>query len=76
MTLIPAVIGVTALYLLFAWLACSILCGWMAVKAGYQEKSGLATGMLLFVAGVVVWVVILVAFPKDGAGLRRAGSPE
>lgn len=70
MTLVLSVIGVTALYLLFAWLACSILCGWLAVKAGYQEKSGLATGMLLFFVGVVVWAVILVAFPKEGAGLR------
>lgn len=74
MTLVLGVIGVTALYLLFAWLACSILCGWLAVKAGYQEKSGLATGMLLFFVGVLVWAVILVAFPKEGAGLK-AGRP-
>lgn len=70
MTLVLAVIGVKALYLLFAWLACSIACGWMAKRAGYQEKSGLATGMLLFFVGLVVWAVILLAFPKEGAGLR------
>jgi uncharacterized membrane protein len=74
MTLVLGVIGVTALYLLFAWLACSILCGWLAVRAGYQEKSGLATGMLLFFVGVVVWLVILVFFPKEGAGLRAGRS--
>lgn len=74
MTLVLSVIGVTALYLLFAWLACAILCGWLAVKAGYQEKAGLATGLLLFVVGVIVWVVILLAFPKERAG-RRAGRP-
>lgn len=74
MTLVLSVIGVTALYLLFAWLACSILCGWLAVRAGYEEKSGLATGLLLFFVGVVVWVVILLLFPKEGGGLRPSRS--
>lgn len=71
MTLVLAEIGVTALYLLFAWLASSIACGWLAGQSGYQEKAGLATGMLLFVAGVVIWLVIYVAFPKEGS--RRTG---
>lgn len=71
-----AVIGATALYLLFAWLASAIICGWLAARAGYEEKSGLATGMLLFVLGVVVWIVIYLAFPKEGSvrAASRQGS--
>lgn len=69
-TILADVIGAKALYLLFAWLACSILCGWLAVKAGYQEKSGLATGMALFVVGVVIWLVVFFAFPKEGSARR------
>ncbi len=72
MTVIFAEIGVTALYLLFAWLASSIVCGVLAVRSGYQEKTGLATGMLLFVFGIVVWLVIYLAFPKEGS--RRASA--
>lgn len=68
MTLVLAEIGATALYLLFAWLLCAIACGWLAGKSGYQEKVGLATGMLLFVVGVAIWVVIYFAFPKEGSG--------
>jgi hypothetical protein len=30
--------------------------------------------MLLFVVGIVVWVVILVFFPKEGAGLKAGRS--
>ena len=72
MIMVLAEIGVQALYLLFAWLASSIACGWLAAQAGYQEKSGLATGMLLFVFGIIVWIVIYLAFPKEGS--KRAAS--
>lgn len=74
MTFVLAEIGVTALYLLFAWLASAIVCGWLAVRAGYEEKSGLATGLLLFVLGIVVWVVIYLAFPKEGSARKPASS--
>lgn len=72
MIMVLAEIGVTALYLLFAWLASSIACGWLAAQSGYQEKSGLATGMLLFFVGIIVWIVIYLAFPKEGS--KRAAS--
>lgn len=50
-------IGATALYLLFAWLASAIAASWLSERKGYGEKPGLASGLLLFVLGVVVWLV-------------------
>jgi hypothetical protein len=52
-----AVIGATALYLLYAWLASAIIASWLSDRKGYGEKVGLASGLLLFVLGVVIWLV-------------------
>lgn len=75
-----ALIGSTALYLLFIWLASAIAASWLSDRKGYGEKPGLATGLLLSVIGVIVW---LVWPPKDlsrwkvqGAIPRRGGSSE
>ena len=56
MTLV-AVIGVTALYLTFAWLGSAILASLISDRKGYGEKPGLAAGLLLAVVGVLVWLV-------------------
>ena len=56
MTLTFALIGATALWLLYAWLACCILSGWLAGRKGYSEKAGLATSMLLFFIGPIIWL--------------------
>jgi hypothetical protein len=50
-----AVIGVTALWLLFGWLAITIVCQYLAERKGYGQRWGLATG-LIFPPGVLVWV--------------------
>jgi hypothetical protein len=52
-----ALIGSTALYLLFLWLASAIAASWLSDRKGFGEKPGLATGLLLSVIGVVVWLV-------------------
>ena len=52
-----AIIGAKALWLLYLWLASGIAAGWLAARKGYGEKAGLATGLLLSVVGVVVWLV-------------------
>jgi MFS family permease len=57
MTVTAALIGAEALYLLFAWLASAIVASWLSDRKGYGEKPGLASGMLLFVIGVVIWLV-------------------
>lgn len=54
---VTALLGATALYLLFAWLASAIAASWLSDRKGYGEKVGLACGLLLFVVGVVIWLV-------------------
>ena len=53
---ILAIIGAKALWLLYAWLASGIVASWLSNRKGYGEKYGLATGLLLSVVGVVVWL--------------------
>jgi hypothetical protein len=57
MTTVIALLGVKGLYLLFVWLASAIAASWLSDRKGYGEKPGLATGLLLTVFGVVVWLV-------------------
>ena len=52
-----ALLGVNALYLTFAWLASAIAASWLSDRKGYGERAGLATGLMLSVLGVVVWLV-------------------
>ena len=52
-----ALIGATALYLTFAWLASAIAASYLSDRKGYGEKLGLASGLLLNVIGVVVWLL-------------------
>ena len=53
-----ALIGSTALFLLFVWLGSAIAASYLSDRKGYGEKAGLVTGMLISVVGVVVWLVI------------------
>jgi hypothetical protein len=52
-----AVIGSTALYLLYGWLISAIVASWLSHRKGYGERPGLAAGLLLTVIGVVIWLV-------------------
>ncbi len=52
-----AVIGAKALYLTFAWLGSAIVASWLSDRKGYGEKPGLASGLLLNVIGIVLWLV-------------------
>ena len=66
-----AVIGASALYLLFLWLLSAIVASWLSDRKGYGEKVGLATGMLLSLVGVIVWLV----FPARAASLWKTEGP-
>jgi hypothetical protein len=55
MTLL-ALIGAKALYLLFLWLASAIIASYLSDRKGYGEKAGLASGLLLSIVGVVLWL--------------------
>lgn len=52
-----AAIGATALWLTFLWLGSGIAASWLSERKGYGERVGLASGLLLNVIGVVVWLV-------------------
>jgi hypothetical protein len=52
-----ALIGSTALYLLYGWLISAIVASWLSDRKGYGEKPGLAAGLLLAAVGVVIWLV-------------------
>jgi hypothetical protein len=54
---IMAAMGATALYLTYAWLASAIAASYLSDRKGYGEKAGLASGLLLSVVGVLVWLV-------------------
>jgi hypothetical protein len=54
---IPALIGATALYLLYLWLLSAIVASYLSGRKGYGEKVGLASGLLLAPIGVLVWLL-------------------
>jgi hypothetical protein len=52
-----ALLGAKALYLTYLWLASAIVAAYLSGRKGYGERPGLASGLLLNVIGVVVWLV-------------------
>jgi hypothetical protein len=56
MTII-AVIGAKALYLTYGWLLSAIVASYLSSRKGYGEKAGLASGLLLTVVGVLIWLL-------------------
>jgi hypothetical protein len=50
-------IGSGALWLTYLWLASAIAASYLSNRKGYGEKLGLAFGLLLSVAGVIIWLV-------------------
>jgi hypothetical protein len=52
-----AQIGADALWLTYLWLASAIAASYLSNRKGYGEKLGLAFGLLLTVAGVIIWLV-------------------
>ena len=51
-------IGSNALWLMYAWLLAAIVASYLSGRKGYGEKPGLATGLLLHVIGVIIWLII------------------
>jgi hypothetical protein len=69
MTLV-ALLGAKALWLTYAWLLSAIAASLISDRKGYGEKPGLASGLLLNVIGVIVWL----AWPaKDGSRWKDQG---
>jgi hypothetical protein len=57
MTLVLAQIGAKALWLTYLWLASAIAASYLSSRKGYGEKLGLAFGLLLSAAGVLIWLI-------------------
>lgn len=57
MTLVVAAIGAKALYLTFLWLGSAIVASWLSNRKGYGERPGLATGLILSAAAILIWLV-------------------
>ncbi|HKF80928.1 MAG TPA: hypothetical protein VKB17_08915 [Thermoleophilaceae bacterium] len=57
MTTVIAIIGVKALYLLYAWLLSAIVASYLSNRKGYGERAGLASGLLLSILAVLIWLV-------------------
>jgi hypothetical protein len=55
--IVAGLIGAKSLYLLYAWLISAALSSYLSDRKGYGEKPGLATGLLLFVLGPIIWLV-------------------
>jgi hypothetical protein len=51
-------IGATALWLMYAWLLAAIVASYLSGRKGYSEKAGLASGLLLHVIGVIIWLIV------------------
>jgi hypothetical protein len=77
-----ALLGATALWLTYAWLASAIVASYLSGRKGYGERIGLAFGLLLNAVGVVIWLIVP---PKAdsmwkkagpfGSGVRRRSAP-
>jgi hypothetical protein len=53
-----ALLGSTALWLLYAWLASSIIASYLSDRKGYGSKIGLAFGLLLSAVGALIWLLV------------------
>jgi len=53
-----ALIGIKGFYLLFAWLLSAAIGAWVAERKGYGERVGLAFGLLLTVAGLLIVLLL------------------
>ena len=51
-------LGSTALWLLYAWLASAIVASYLSDRKGYGSKLGLAFGLLLSAVGALIWLLV------------------
>lgn len=57
MTTLFALLGAQALWLTYLWLFSAIAASYLSNRKGYGERPGLASGLLLNLLGIVVWLV-------------------
>lgn len=64
------IIGVDALYFFVAWLIGGASSTYLSERKGYGSRPGLATGLILTVAGTVIWLLIPA---RDGSDWKLKG---
>jgi hypothetical protein len=69
MTII-ALLGAKALWLTYAWLLSAIVASYLSHRKGYGERPGLASGLLLNVLGILVWLIVP---PKPDSLWKQVG---
>jgi hypothetical protein len=65
-----ALLGATALWLTYAWLASAIAASYLSYRKGYSERAGLASGLLLNAIGVLIWLIVP---PKADSLWKKVG---
>jgi hypothetical protein len=70
MTVVFELLGAKALYLTFLWLLSAVGASWLSDRKGYGEKPGLATGLILTVLGLLIWVFVPA---RAGSRWKRLG---
>ena len=65
-----ALLGSTALWLLYAWLLSAIIASYLSGRKGYGERVGLAFGLLLNFIGVIIWLCVP---PKKESLWKKVG---
>jgi hypothetical protein len=58
MAVVFALLGSTALWLLYAWLVSAIVSSYLSGRKGYGERPGLASGLLLNALGIIIWLFV------------------
>ena len=65
-------IGVNALYFVFAWLISAAAASWLSERKGYGERVGLTFGLILSVLGLLI-VLLLPGGPARSGGSTAGG---
>jgi hypothetical protein len=58
MTALFALMGAKALLFLYIWLLSSMAASYLAERKGYNERAGLATGLVLSLLGAIIWLIV------------------
>ena len=57
-TMVIALLGSKALWLLYAWLLSAVVASWLSNRKGYGEKAGIVSGLLLSAVAIIVWLLV------------------
>jgi hypothetical protein len=53
-----ALLGAKALFLCYGWLLSAIVAAYLSERKGYSQRAGLASGLLLYALGPVIWLLV------------------